>query len=155
MPEKYEIIPATDVDNTKHLVTNILIRKPKMDGEEVAEPGVKAEVKWDRFNTDDASIEDLEEFAQERYGCSLQVVLDAAIRQFMTRPNYSTTVKEGLKAGKSNEEIAADLQVDADAYQATGRKPAAKKAPSESAALAVLAQKKGMSVDELKELLGL
>lgn len=77
--------PVREFDNTKNLMTNIGF---------TAKSDEKYQILWLIPSTD--------EECQERYDCSLAVLIQAGVRQFSTRPDYKTvgfnddgTLKEG------------------------------------------------------------
>jgi len=72
--EKREIdyhAPVREFDNTKNLVTNVGF---------TAKADEKYQILW--------PIPSSDEECQERYDCSLAVLIQAGVRQFSTRPNY-------------------------------------------------------------------
>ncbi len=66
--------PVREFDNTKNMITRIGF---------TAKADEKFEILW--------PIPESDEESQERYDCSLAVLIQAGIRQFSTRPDYKET----------------------------------------------------------------
>lgn len=100
--------PVREFDNTKNLITRIGF---------TAKADEKFEILW--------SIPESDEECQERYDCSLAVLIQAGIRQFSTRPDYKDsgffTDPDKANYGGLKEDGHEAMQTLADGYKVGAR----------------------------------
>jgi hypothetical protein len=92
-PEHIYIPAVREFDNQRTMITNIRNPLNKLEFFEVL---------WDVPQMADG-VEAAEAACQERYGCNLQTVIEAGIRNFTTRPDYLSVGFEFEKDEKGND----------------------------------------------------